>query len=127
MGLAAAGAGISGYLTVAALQGTPPVCLAGACEEVAASPYARFLGLPIAAWGLGLYVVVAAVAAAGARAPAGVPAVLLGLVAFGTTFSLYLLWVQIAVLRAICAWCVASEVLWVALAAVAVLLLRAPR
>jgi uncharacterized membrane protein len=115
--VAAAGAGISGYLSVTALQGAPPVCLAGDCAAVAASPYAKFLGVPTSAWGLGLYLIVGALAVAAWRGwqPAGLPVVVLGLAAFGVTFSLYLLWVQVAVLRAVCSWCAASDVLWAVL------------
>jgi uncharacterized membrane protein len=112
---AAAGAVISGYLAVTALQGAPPVCLAGDCAAVAASPYARLLGLPTAAWGFGLYVVAGTLALACWRGRQGAwaPAALLGVAVFGSTFSLYLLWIQVGVLRAVCSWCVASDVLWV--------------
>ncbi|MDR7418625.1 MAG: vitamin K epoxide reductase family protein [Armatimonadota bacterium] len=121
--VAAAGAGISGYLTATALQGAPPVCLAGDCAAVAASPYAKFLGLPTATWGLGLYLVVGALAVAEWKGwhPAALPSAVLGLAAFGLTFSMYLLWVQIAVLRAVCSWCLASEVLWVVLLVLALI------
>jgi uncharacterized membrane protein len=116
--VAAAGAGISGYLTLTALQGAPPVCLAGDCAAVAASPYARFFGVPTATWGLGaclLMAALASVAAWGRRVPSWLPLAALGLAAFAVTFSLYLLWVQVAVLRAVCSWCAASDVLWVVL------------
>jgi uncharacterized membrane protein len=103
------------------------VCLAGACAEVAASPYARFLGVPTAAWGSVLYMVVAAVAAGGLRGGASdrrLPLALWGLGVFGATFSAYLLWVQVAVLRAVCSWCVASDVLWLLVLAMAVAVVR---
>lgn len=103
------------------------MCLAGACAEVAASPYARFLGAPTAAWGLLLYMAVAVLAAAGlrTRAPAGwLPLALWGLGVFGVTFSAYLAWVQVAVLRAICSWCVASDVLWLLVLALAIAVVR---
>lgn len=103
------------------------MCLAGACAEVAASPYARFLGVPIAAWGLVLYLAVATVAASGLRAGASarrLPLALWGLGVFGVTFSAYLAWVQIAVLRAVCSWCVASDVLWLLVLVTAVAAVR---
>jgi uncharacterized membrane protein len=119
--VALAGTGISGYLTVTALAGAPPVCLAGDCAAVAASPYAKFLGVPTATWGLAAYVAVGALSAwlARARTAAWLPLAVLGLTAFGLTFSLYLLWIQIAVLNAVCSWCAASDVLWGALFALA--------
>jgi uncharacterized membrane protein len=116
--LAAAGAGVSAYLPVTGLQGAPPVCLAGDCAAVAASPYARFLGLPTAAWGLGGFLAAAALAVVVSRGgPPGVdgPLLFLGLAVFGAAFSAYLLWVQAAVLGAFCSWCLASDLLWAAL------------
>lgn len=113
--VALAGVAISAYLTITGLRGSPTVCLAGDCAAVAASPYAWFLGLPTAAWGLAAYLAVAAGFAAAAwwsARPAWLPAALLGLSAFGLTFSLYLLWVQVGVLYAVCSWCAASDVLW---------------
>ncbi|MDQ7858371.1 MAG: vitamin K epoxide reductase family protein [Armatimonadota bacterium] len=125
--LAGSGVAVSAYLTVTGLRGAPPVCLAGDCAAVAASRFARFLGLPTAFWGLGLFLVVAVLAVAMARG--GVrrvdgPLVFLGLAVFGAAFSAYLLWVQAAVLRAFCAWCLASDLLWAALVVAAAAGLR---
>jgi uncharacterized membrane protein len=120
-GLALAGVAVSGYLALTGLQGAPLVCLAGDCAAVAASPYARFLGAPTAAWGLGLFLVVGALAVLAARGRAlrfDAPLVFFGLAVFAVAFSAYLFWVQAAVLRAVCSWCVASDLIWVALAAV---------
>ncbi len=126
-GLAAAGALVSGYLLVSALRGYSPVCLTGACDRVAASPYARMLGLPVAAWGLMLYLVVGTVAMIGCLRQ-GVRArwlpALFGSVVFGAAFSGYLVWLQVGVLGAVCAWCAASAVLWALLLVTAGLLLR---
>ncbi|MCL6554494.1 MAG: vitamin K epoxide reductase family protein [Firmicutes bacterium] len=113
--MALVGAGLSGYLTATTLAGAAPVCLAGDCATVAASPYARFLGVPTALWGLAAYLAVGGVAAAvawGRTVPAWLPLLALGLAVFGVIFSLYLLWVQLAVLRAVCSWCAASDALW---------------
>jgi uncharacterized membrane protein len=41
------------------------VCGTGGCETVQNSTYARFLGLPVAGWGLAWYVAVLSVALAG--------------------------------------------------------------
>lgn len=40
-------------------------CTVGSCETVNTSRYALFVGLPVAAWGLGAYVVLFALAIAG--------------------------------------------------------------
>jgi uncharacterized membrane protein len=127
--LAAAGVLISGYLWLSAVRGYAPICLAGACERVATSPYARILGLPIAGWGLALYVIVCAIALAGAvrqRSRAAWLPALFSLVVFGAAFSAYLVWLQVGVLHAVCAWCAISALLWGALAVITVLLLQDP-
>ncbi|MDR7480913.1 MAG: vitamin K epoxide reductase family protein [Armatimonadota bacterium] len=119
-GLAAGGVVVTGVLTALAARGAPPVCLVGACEVVSSGPYARFLGLPLGVWGLAAFAVVTAVAllgARGARRRAVLLPVLVGLVAFGAGFSAYLTWLQVVVLRAVCAWCAASALVWAALAA----------
>lgn len=125
--LALVGAAISGYLSLKTFQGAPPVCLAGECAEVAASPYALFLGIPMSAWGLCLYLAVAVIgviAGWGRWEPEWVPVAFLGTAAFGLTFSVYLVWIQVAVIDAICSWCMASDALWVALFALAVFAVR---
>lgn len=127
LGLAAAGVAVSAYLVVSAARGLPPVCLVGACAEVATSPYASFMGLPTAAWGLALYLIVGAVALAGALGrfdAAWLVTALFGLAVFGATFSVYLIWLQVAVLGAVCAWCAVSAALWPVLVGVAFVLTR---
>jgi len=126
-GLATAGLLVSGYLLLAALRGYSPICLTGACERVATSPYARMLGLPVAGWGLLLYLAVWAVALMGALRQgyrAALLPALFALVVFGAAFSAYLIWLQVGVLHAVCAWCAASAALWVALLVSVVVLLR---
>lgn len=122
VGAALVGVGICGYLTATTLAGTAPVCVAGDCATVASSPYAKFLGVPTATWGLAAYVAMGVMSAAvawGRAAPPWLPQAVLGLAMFGVVFSAYLLWVQLAVLRAVCSWCAASDVLWVILLALA--------
>jgi len=129
LGLATAGLAVSGYLLLAALRGYAPICLTGACERVATSPYARMLGLPVAGWGLLLYLAVWAVALTGAVRDgyrAALSPALFALVVFGAAFSAYLVWLQVGVLHAVCAWCATSAVLWVALLATVVMMLRGP-
>ncbi len=115
--LAAAGLLLSGYLAASRLTGaTPLFCEAGgACDAVQGSRYGTFLGLPTALWGVGYY-------AAGlwlALRPVDVPRWrrLFVLAVSGLAFSLYLTWLEIAVIRALCAWCVVSALLTVGLAA----------
>lgn len=125
--VAVAGIAVSGYLLVSYARNIAPVCLAGPCAEVATSSYARFLGVPNAALGLMLYVVVALVATMAAfRASVRTWAspVLFGLAVFGASFSAYLTWLQVVVLQAVCAWCALSAALWVVLLVLSVVIAR---
>jgi uncharacterized membrane protein len=96
----------------------------GACERVQASPYAWLFGLPVAAYGVGGYAAILAVALAGLQprwAGSRAPTRLLVLLsAGGVLFTAYLKWLELFRIHAICRWCVGSAVLIVAILAVAV-------
>jgi uncharacterized membrane protein len=107
------------------------VCGTGGCETVQNSTYARFLGLPVAGWGVAWYVAVLSVALAGVQgrfADERWPDLgLLVLGACGLAFTLYLTGVELFILRAICRWCVASAALTVLIFGFAILALRSGR
>lgn len=127
-GLGAAGILVSGYLLVSAIGGYAPACLVGACDRVVSGPYAQLLGLPMAAWGMLLYMLIAATATYGAtrrRARATIVPALLGLALFGTTFSAYLMWLQLRVIGALCAWCATSAMIMTIVLVTAAFLVRA--
>ncbi len=107
-GVAAGGLAISAYLTVAKLAGSGPLfCEAGGgCDIVQSSRFAVFLGVPTAAWGVALYAVVAGLALAGLTARRWLA--VYGLAAAAVAFSAYLVYLQLAVLHAICPWCIAD-------------------
>ena len=120
--LSALGAGIAAYLTVAHLADVRVACATGGCETVQSSRYAELAGIPVAALGLAGYVAIAVTAALRAdlwRA-AGV-ALALG----GFAFALYLVYVQVAILDAICQWCLASDAVLALLVVATGLRLRA--
>jgi Predicted membrane protein len=88
-------------------------CNVGSCESVNTSRWAVFLGLPVAAWGLGIYLVIMAVALAGlhgapSRSIAWVTTALSG---WGVLFSGWLTYLELFVINAICMWCVISATL----------------
>jgi uncharacterized membrane protein len=121
--LALAGAAIAGYLTWAHYAHETVACPigGGGCETVQESRYAELAGIPVALLGLALYVVVLALLAwDGPQAPSIVAVLTLS----GLAFALYLLVVQVAVIDAICAWCVANDVVIALLALTAVARLR---
>lgn len=111
--LAAAGAAIAGYLTYARFTHTALACSTGGCEIVQRSDYAELAGMPVALLGLAAYVFLLGTAFSAselARLTGAAVAVA------GVAFSAYLLYVQLAVIDAVCQWCVASDVVMVLLA-----------
>jgi len=105
-------------------------CGTGACEAVQASEWSRFAGVEVAligmvGYGALLLVSLASLqpALAARRWPATTLAVLAGI---GVVFTLYLTYIELFVLHAICRWCVGSATIIVAIFAVALLDLRSP-
>jgi uncharacterized membrane protein len=105
-GLALAGAGVAAYLVYARYAHVQIACSTGGCETVQHSKYAKLAGIPVAVLGLGAYVAIFTTAL-GARVEAAAvgTAIALG----GLVFAVYLIVVQVAVIEAICQWCLASD------------------
>lgn len=107
--LAGIGLLITGYLSAMALAGAQALfCAAGsACEIVQGSRFSRFLGMPVAVWGLVVYALIALVAW---RMPAQLKRWrrLWALSLLGVAVSVYLTVAGAVVLDAFCAWCLAS-------------------
>jgi uncharacterized membrane protein len=127
--LALIGVFVSTYLTLYKLGyiGTLQ-CAVGSWETVNTSRWATFLGMPVAAWGLGFYVVALALAFtsiqerhADSRKMAVALAVLTG---WGTLFSGWLTYLELFVIHAICMWCVMSACIIFAMFLVSVAELR---
>ncbi|MSQ42361.1 MAG: vitamin K epoxide reductase family protein [Dehalococcoidia bacterium] len=125
--LALLGVGIAAYLTYVAINDrVEPLCSGlGDCHTVQQSQYAKVAGIPVAAFGLAMYLALAAVLVARRVGPwredsarsapaAGVAALLpvwtFALALGGTLYSAYLTYLELAVIDAICEWCVASAV-----------------
>lgn len=91
------------------------VCAVEGCEVVQTSPYAVFLGIPVAGWGVVGYALILGLAGAGAHPSLeesrGVAASLAALGGTGFAFSAYLTALEIFVIKAICFWCVISYLL----------------
>lgn len=106
--LALIGLGIAGYLTYTHYFGLAPVCLAsGQCEIVQSSKYAVMFGIPVPLVGLVGYALM--LVSLQIKTELGR---LLGvlLTIGGFAFSLYLTYLELFVIHAICQWCVASAV-----------------
>jgi uncharacterized membrane protein len=118
--VALAGVFVALYLTLYKLGyiGTL-ACAVGSCEKVQTSKWATFLGIPVGAWGVGYYVAVLAMAIAGLTPRYAESSMfsraLVGVTAVGVLFSLWLTYLELFVIDAICQWCVISAILATAL------------
>ena len=87
----------------------------GPCEFVQASRYAAVFGVPVALIGVAGYAALLVVGLVGLRpafaASRRVSVLLAALASVGFAFTLYLTYVEVFVLHAICRWCVASAVI----------------
>jgi uncharacterized membrane protein len=114
--LAALGLGVAAYLAYVEINQAEAVCgPVGECNTVQGSAYAVMLGIPVAVWGVVNYSAVAMLWAGQRFLPskwANLSAIgLLALTLFGTVFSIYLTYLELFVIGAICAWCLSSAVI----------------
>ena len=115
--LATFGIGVATYIAIADSGGGSPVCVGGShgCQTVADSAYSHLAGVNIAIFGIGGYVLLLAAAILrGDLARMGGFAI--SLLGFG--YSVYLTYLELFVIDAVCQWCVASAILMTILFAV---------
>jgi uncharacterized membrane protein len=110
---ALAGIFISSYLTLYKIGVIGELtCSIGSCETVNISRWSVFLGLPVAAWGLFFYIDVFVIAVVGTTPrfenEQVISFVLAAQAAIGVLFSAWLTYLELAVIHAICIWCVTS-------------------
>lgn len=119
--LSLAGIVLASYLTYAHINTNALVCGLGDCQSVQASEFATIGPIPVAALGLLMYAVAFVCSLAVRWTPLwSVP---VWTVAFatclaGSVYAAYLTWIEVAVIHAVCQWCVASALLTVVLTAV---------
>jgi uncharacterized membrane protein len=111
--LALAGAAVAAYLVYARYSGTRLACTTGGCETVQHSKYAKAAGIPVAVLGLGAYLAVFLTALSTRVEAAAIGA---AIVLAGLAFGVYLIVIQVAVIDAICQWCLASDAILALLA-----------
>lgn len=102
----------------------------GGCETVQTSQWAVFLGLPVAFYGVVGYLALLVVAIVALR-PAALPerkwdTMLAALASAGFLFTLYLTYLELFVIHAICRWCVGSAFIITGIWIVALVGLRRP-
>ena len=107
--VATLGIGVATYITIADSGGGAPTCLGGGerCETVAESSYSHIAGVNIAVFGIVGYLLLLARRCFAATRPLGRLRVALG----GFGFSVYLTYLELFMIDAICQWCVVSAVL----------------
>jgi uncharacterized membrane protein len=128
--LSLAGLFISGYLYLYKIGKIGSLaCGTGDCETVQLSSWSRFAGLDVSLIGVLGYACLLALSLASLQAgayrqwPIRAMAVAAGI---GAVFTLYLTYLELFVIHAVCRWCVASGVIIVAILVVALLDQRRP-
>jgi uncharacterized membrane protein len=99
-------------------------CGTGSCETVQLSKWGDFLGLPVAAWGVGYYVVVLGLAMASVQErfeqSRRLTSALVFVTGAGLLFSLWLTYLELFVIHALCRWCLGSAAMTVVLFGLAI-------
>ncbi len=114
--LSAAGVLVAAYLSWVALGDGEVACgPVGDCHTVQSSRYSEVVGVPVALLGLGMYVALLGLAVvalvAGGGAPRAIAAWTFAFSLGGVLYSAYLTYLELAVIDAICSWCVVSALL----------------
>lgn len=130
VGLTLVGLSVSIYLTWVKLTDNLAACgPIGDCESVNSSRYAQIAGIPIALLGALGYLAVLVFLAAERWLPRQAENLNLGtfgIALVGTLYSAYLTYIEVAVLRAVCPYCVVSAVAMTAIFVISILRMRAP-
>jgi len=117
-GLGLAGAVVSAYVWYKQVTRGPVLCLGDGCAKVIRSRYGRLLGIPNGALGVGYFTAAALVPLLTGQGSA-LWTVLLAASGVALALYAYLTYLQMAVLRAWCVWCLSSAALAAAILAAA--------
>ena len=105
---------VSIYMTIYKFTGDDGMCLgSGDCHTVNASKYSEVNGIPVAIFGIGGYLAILAVHYFENRNrffKQNSTLMIFGLSLTGFIFTVWLIYVEIALLKAICPFCVTSQV-----------------
>jgi uncharacterized membrane protein len=102
----------SGYLTYIHYSGEPIACGgSNSCEIVNSSRYAFIGTVPVSALGLAAYITILILSLIKSDEERQWPAMLMfGFALIGVMFQWYLFYIEVAVLHALCYWCLSSQV-----------------
>lgn len=106
---------VSIYMTAYKLLDNDAMCLgSGDCASVNASPYSEIYGIPVAAVGVVGYLAIFVLLLLERRGSkflvATAPLAVFGLSVGGFAFTVYLVYLEIYIIKALCPFCVASQV-----------------
>ncbi len=115
--LIALGLIVTVYLSYVKLTDVPMACVAGGafdCETVQNSAYSRVFGIPIAWLGLATYLLLGLLLLLEDRLSflqEYSVIIVFGIALFAFLYSVFLVYVQVAILQALCPWCLAHEII----------------
>jgi uncharacterized membrane protein/glutaredoxin len=115
--LSVIGLGVAIYLTYVETQSVQAICgPVGDCNAVQSSSYSKVWGiLPVGLLGAAGYIAILAAWFAGRQRWGWLskyaPVALFGMALFGTIFSIYLTYLELFVIYAVCIWCVSSAII----------------
>ena len=106
---------VSIYMTIYKLTDNNAMCLgSGDCSVVNASRYAEVNGIPVAVIGIAGYAAILAILYLGSRGRGFLSEngslLVFGLALTGFLFTLWLVYVEVALIKALCPFCVTSQV-----------------
>jgi len=114
IGLAILGLLVSIYMTIYKLTDNPNMCLGnGGCSTVNSSRYAMFYGIPVAVIGIAGYLALGAALLLEKRTDffeTNGTLLVFGLALGGFLFTVYLIYVELALIHALCPFCVTSQI-----------------
>ncbi len=131
LALATLGLLVSIYMTIYKLTENPNMCLGnGGCSVVNSSKYAQVNGIPVAVIGMGGYLAILLLLWFEPRVSflsQNGPMIVFGLALIGFLFTVYLIYVELALIHALCPFCVTSQITMTILFALSVIrLVRQP-
>jgi uncharacterized membrane protein len=123
LGLSVLGAGVAAYLTYTHYNHDALVCTVGNCGTVQTSEYATIGPIPIALLGLGMFITVSALALVRLTGQTWLTSSQANIASWtlaftGLLYYIYLTYVEIWVIDAICQWCVATSIITLAVFAI---------
>lgn len=113
--LAAVGLIVAVYMTIYKATSNDAMCLgSGDCASVNASPFSEVYGIPVAAVGVAGYLAIILVHWLERRYQffeVNGPIMIFGLALTGFLFTIYLIYIEFAILDALCPFCLASQII----------------